>query len=307
MLCLGIYSCVCGKIKFSIILLDSMSFGKDRRVEIPIKKFKPRKMPHNSVCLLIGKRRTGKSELAKDVLYYFRKVFPMVFVMSGTEEGNGFYSSIIPDLFIYSEFDPEQLKKILKRQKKKKKKGDNTPVAILLDDCMYDDKAISQNKEVTEIFMNGRHWNIFLMITAQYVMALPPKLRGQADYVFCLKENVAENRQKLFKHFFGIFPDYNAFSKVMTQCTENFECIVLDNTSTSSNIEDCVFWYKATLGKRFRMCCRSAWEYSKKNYNKNWDISDDETEMKTNVFDQVQKKNQTQIIVKKSHKRGRKS
>jgi hypothetical protein len=29
-------------------------------------------------------------------------------------------------------------------------------------------------------------------------------------------------------------------------CTENYECLVIDNTRKSDKIEDCVYFYKAT-------------------------------------------------------------
>lgn len=59
------------------------------------------------------------------------------------------------------------------------------------------------------------------------------------------------------------------FSRVMDKCTEDHGCIVLDNTSPTSKIEDSIFWYKAQLtpppfrmGKEVfwkldRMCCKS--------------------------------------------------
>ena len=43
------------------------------------------------------------------------------------------------------------------------------------------------------------------------------------------------------------------FCKVMDACTENYECLVLDNTVKSNRIQDCVFWYKATVRKGFRV------------------------------------------------------
>ena len=43
------------------------------------------------------------------------------------------------------------------------------------------------------------------------------------------------------------------FCKVMDACTENYECLVLDNTVKSNKIQDCVFWYKASLRKNFRV------------------------------------------------------
>jgi hypothetical protein len=57
------------------------------------------------------------------------------------------------------------------------------------------------------------------------------------------------------------------FCKVMDQCTENYECLVLDNTVKSNKISDCVFWYKATIRKNFRVGGPSLWQAHKKMYN----------------------------------------
>jgi hypothetical protein len=53
----------------------------------------------------------------------------------------------------------------------------------------------------------------------------------------------------------------------MTMCTENYECLVLDNTSKSNRIEDCVFFYKARPRSNFRIGSPSLWTFHTKNYN----------------------------------------
>jgi hypothetical protein len=105
------------------------------------------------------------------------------------------------------------------------------------------------------------------MLTMQYCMDLTPDLRANVDYVFILRENVIQNREKLYKSFFGIFPTFDMFNQVMNSCTENYECLVLDNTSKSNKIQDCVFWYKAALRKNFRIGSPEMWAFHKKHYN----------------------------------------
>jgi len=41
--------------------------------------------------------------------------------------------------------------------------------------------------------------------------------------------------------FLAPFLGIDMFCKVMDACTENYECLVLDNTSKSNKIEDCCF------------------------------------------------------------------
>lgn len=63
------------------------------------------------------------------------------------------------------------------------------------------------------------------------------------------------------------------FNQVMTACTENYECLVLDNTSKSNKIEDCVFWYKAKIRKNFKVGSQAIWAYHRKNYNPKHDTT----------------------------------
>ena len=53
----------------------------------------------------------------------------------------------------------------------------------------------------------------------------------------------------------------------MDSCTENYECLVLDNTSKSNKISDCVFWYKAPIRKNFRVGSPMFWQYHQRHYN----------------------------------------
>ena len=140
--------------------------------------------------------------------------------------------------------------------------------------------------------MNGRHWKIFFMLTMQYCMDLTPDLRANVDYVFILRENIIQNREKLYKSFFGIFPTFDMFNQIMNACTENYECLVLDNTSKSNKIEDCVFWYKAKLHPQFRIGSPQLWNYHKKHYNPTHGIKDlDPSKVKRATHMKVIKKN----------------
>ena len=224
------------------------------------------------VVVLIGKRDTVKSFLVRDLLYYQQEI-PIGTVISGTEEGNGFYAKMVPKLFVHNEYNTAIIENILKRQRtvlKQIKKEMETykrstidPRAfVILDDCLYD-ATWTRDKMMRLLFMNGRHWKVMLVITMQYPLGIPPTLRTNIDYVFILRENYIANRRRIYENYAGMFPTFESFCQVMDQCTENYECLVINNNSKSNKLHDQVFWYKADNHGDFRLGSKEFWELSK--------------------------------------------
>lgn len=253
------------------------------------------------VVVLIGRRDTGKSFLVRDLLYYHQDI-PIGTVISGTEEGNGFYGHMVPKLFIHNEYNTVIIENILKRQKqvlkqiKKEmetyKKSSIDPRAfVILDDCLYDN-TWSRDKMMRLLFMNGRHWKIMLVITMQYPLGIPPALRTNIDYVFILREPYIANRRRIFENYAGMFPTFESFCQVMDQCTENYECLVIDNNAKSNKLQDQVYWYKADSHNDFRLGSKEFWELSK---NMNSDDDDEAYDP-----DKAKKRTGPRISVKKT-------
>ena len=224
------------------------------------------------VIILIGRRDTGKSFLVRDLLFYHQDI-PIGTVISGTEAGNGFFGNHVPRLFIHDEYNSAIIENILKRQKavlKQMKREIDTykktridPRAfVILDDCLYDDKW-TRDKVMRLLFMNGRHWKCMLIITMQYPLGVPPNLRTNVDYVFVLREPYISNRKRIFENYAGMFPTFESFCQVMDQCTENYECLVINNNSKSNKLQDQIFWYKAEPHGNFRLGAKEFWDLSK--------------------------------------------
>jgi hypothetical protein len=224
------------------------------------------------VIVLIGRRDTGKSYLVRDLLFYQQDV-PIGTVISGTEAGNSFYSEHVPKLFIHEEYNSGIIENILKRQKQCMKQIQNElqtykkcnidPRAFcILDDCLYDN-GWTKDKLMRLLFMNGRHWKIMLIITMQYPLGIPPNLRTNIDYVFILREPYIINRKRIYENYAGMFPTFESFCQVMDQCTENYECLVINNNSKSNKLTDQIFWYKAEHHANFRLGSKEFWELSK--------------------------------------------
>ena len=241
-------------------------------VELQLKKFNMKEITHDKVVVLIGKRDTGKSFLCKDILYHHQNI-PVGQVISGTESANEFYSSIVPKLFIHGEYKPQIVANMLKRQKtiidKMKTNPNMDPRAFLiLDDCLYD-SSWTKDVNMRYVFMNGRHYKLLFILTMQFALGIPPSFRTNIDYVFILRENYVSNRKRLYEHYAGMFPTFEMFSQVMDQCTENYECLVINNNSKSNRLQDQVYWYKASPRPDFKIGAEPFWRYSNENFDEN--------------------------------------
>jgi len=226
------------------------------------------------VIVLIGRRDTGKSYLVRDLLYHHRDI-PIGTVISGTEAGNGFYASHIPKLFIHDEYSSGIIENILKRQKSVMKEVNkqiqmyksskiDPRTFVILDDCLYDN-TWAKDKLMRLLFMNGRHWKVLLILTMQYPLGIQPNLRTNIDYVFILREPYIANRKRIYENYAGMFPTFESFCQVMDQCTENYECLVIDNNVKSNKLSEQIFWYKAdsTIRHDFKLGAKEFWEMSK--------------------------------------------
>jgi len=238
-------------------------------MKLELKKFNVRNIKDDSVILFIGKRNTGKSFLVKDIMSHFKNI-PVGVVISPTESVNHFFEEFIPGMLIYDNYEPQIIQKFVERQRKiadqasseKKKYGrtDLDPRAfMILDDCLYD-KTWPSDPNIRFLFMNGRHVKTLFLLTMQYPLGIAPQLRANVDYVFILRENQITNRERIYKQYAGMFHNFDVFNTVLNQCTENYECLVIDNKVQSNKIEDQVFWYKAEPHNNFQVCSPELWE-----------------------------------------------
>jgi hypothetical protein len=229
---------------------------------VGLREFDISSLKTDRVVLILGKRGTGKTVLLKDICYHLHKSLDLGVAMAPTQESVDMFRSFMPPMSVYNDFRADRLEALIEAQRRAQKENKYRNVWVILDDCMFDKKAL-KSKAMRDIFMNGRHYNFLFINLMQYVMDMGPDLRSQVDYVFTMRETVISNREKLYKFFFGIFPTYGDFSNAMDVCTENYSAMVLDNTRQSTRPEDCVFWYRANPKiPRFLMGNRNWWKLS---------------------------------------------
>lgn len=253
-------------------------------MNIQLKKFDVSTIDPFSLIYIISKRGQGKSTIIKDIMYYKRDI-PVGTVISPTEPSNQFYQKFVPKMFIHNEYQSNIITNLLKRQKKMKKRINNKEdidgrAYLILDDLMYDN-SWKKDKCMKEVIYNSRHMLLDTIISLQDPIGVNPGFRFNCDYCFLLKENKMINRKKLYDNYASMFPTFEVFSSTLEQCTQNYECLVINNKANGGKLEDQVFWYKADMHNDFHVGPEEIWRYSEQNYI---DEDDDDDEININTY-----------------------
>lgn len=228
--------------------------------EINLRRFDMKRIQKDSVVVFVAPRRSGKSFLIRDLLAHHQTI-PMGVVVSKTDKMAHYYDKFIPPAFIYEEYEPEILDKVFDRQKKAIDQGWNNPYCfVIFDDTLSDADSWKKDKRIKEIFYNGRHYKLLFLLTMQTPLGIPPGMRSNIDFTFILRAPNMKMRKDLYENYCGMFPSREIFDKVLDACTEDYGCLVVDNTTKSNKLEDQVFYYKASEHDDFRMCSQAIWD-----------------------------------------------
>jgi len=125
--------------------------------KLRLRRFDPTTIPSDRLVLMVAPRGSGKSYAMKNILYYKRDI-PIGILACPTVETNPEYKEMVPDAFVYDDFYPEAIDRLMDRQKRKVAeygaRGETPPNAFLIaDDCLAD-KKLWKTKTIRDIFLN---------------------------------------------------------------------------------------------------------------------------------------------------------
>lgn len=247
-----------------------LAADKYAEVNLPnLTEFNPDNIKLDGTVVAVGKRRTGKSWVFRNLMYLMRDKIPAGIVISQTDELNKFWRQYIPAKYIYPKYAPEILDAVFKRQKKilndngltDKEKDKKAPFFVLLDDVISDQR-LKYDANLMELFVAGRHYRLFVLITTQYAKAITPTLRGNTDYCFIMKCIQQTQREALWEDF-GDFLTKDAFSHILDAYTEDNEVLVID-TCPEHTVDplEMLYWWKAQDPGEFKMGSKEYWQSS---------------------------------------------
>lgn len=226
------------------------------------------------IIIVVGKRGTGKSLIIKDICWHFHKDIKNIRVMSGTESCSPFFSEFVPPMCITDGYQPNLASKIVANQfvrckdfYAKLSNGDRSAahedhrLLWIIDDCMYDD-SWARTELMRFIFTCGRHVKIFLIVTMQYPLGIPPALRGNIDAVFMTRDIGSSLRRLYDTYGSAVFETYEEFKLIFNQLTQDFRAMVLAlNKVNAPDLMSLVYYFKAEE-RNFRMGRQEDWDES---------------------------------------------
>lgn len=233
-------------------------------------KFDLNNIPEGSIINVIGKRGSGKSVFIEDIMLTLKNMFPIVTVVSTTDQLNNTFGKHIPAMLIHDNYSSELLANIIERQKKiiaynkaNPQKQVNPNILLILDDIQGTTKETRNDIMLDTIYTTGRHYHITLISAMQYVNGLTPTQRTNTDLICLSRDNNRENQKKLFQAFAGVFSNFNDFQNAFLQLTENHGVMIINNREQSMDIDKCVYWYRVDMNKEgfgnFKMCDPEVW------------------------------------------------
>lgn len=155
-----------------------------------------------------------------------------------------------------------------------KQKKDRSLV-IIMDDCLADAKDWKNDTILQHIFLNGRHFQITLIMALQYVNGIPPQMRDNMDYAFILKSESASSTKKVYDAFSVGFDTATQFGKALEKLTQNHSSMVIARCLVVERPLDKIMFYKAKdlSSIKFETGCKKYQLLHQMWIDKNWSLN----------------------------------
>jgi hypothetical protein len=193
----------------------------------------------NRKIIITGKTRSGKSELLRYLIMNDPTKFHDIFVICPTEKINHFYEGLVRQENIFEEFEDDWLKKLIQKLTDKnggkKLDKDKKDVLLIMDDCGSDADFI-HSKSLKVAFTRGRHVNLSIIVTCQYIYNVPPVVRANVDYCFFGQMNHQSVELLCAEYLLGQI-DKKKFIEMYHRCTSNFSFLVKVTAISNQDID----------------------------------------------------------------------
>ena len=217
------------------------------------RRFDPSTIRDFSSILFAGGKRTGKSSLMREFLWYIKDRVYDGHVFTGTYDEDHPWECYFPKQMVHNcmkEFQTEALDDTLATQESRKELARKfgascPPSALIFEDLEFLKPSIWINQGTRSLIFNGRWVKEFCFVAYQYVMEVKMEMRGSFDYAVFTMDNSKAVRERIWKQFAGVFATPQDFEDAFMELTKDYRAMVIDLRARSYKLEDCVFWYRS--------------------------------------------------------------
>ena len=207
----------------------------------------------DSSVLFLGKRRTGKSFVARDWLAQLWERYGTIVVMTNTKF-NGFWQEVMPRDFVHEGFDEDFLMFVMDEQRKRCEAASEqgaTPedlerthaILIILDDVVSD-VQVHASQALNQLYSQGRHFKIATWLLTQYVYAISPLVRGNRDITAILYQSHLKGKKAIHEEWLSQVRAGDA-ARILSTTTKDHNVLIVDNSVQSDELEETLAVYKA--------------------------------------------------------------
>ena len=190
----------------------------------------------NKITSLLAKRNSGKSVLLKHLVEAERHKFSKIYVICPTEKINRFYSDIVDEECIFDSYDEKWVNKLIDKMTEinsNKPAKERKNILLILDD-LVSDTNFHQSPSFKKIIIRGRHINIAIILTFQYLNLIPPTARSNLDTLFVGQMN-KQSVDLLMSEFISGDISKEEFIKMFNRCTRDYNFLVINNNSVKDD------------------------------------------------------------------------
>lgn len=219
--------------------------GALQDLELP--QFDPTTIKKDALCMVVGKRRFGKSVFVQWCLSVLWKYYPDGAYVFTTTKHNQFWQQHVPDSRVYPGFDWDVIQQILDVQMEKHLKRQETGekhlghVVLIFDDCISDRHDARYAEDLLRLVFNGRHYQISIWLLTQDIKGFFPDVRANVDYAMLTYQIQTRQTKTLRDDFADFFPNRATFAELLRRNTQDYQLLVIDQSNAKYSLDDGVF------------------------------------------------------------------